>query len=151
MLQPYNPTTKPRFSGGGSGGSRGVVADGGVIGAACPADTFANERYQVNGGKHAAGGSIDSEHVLLLPEGDLLADGDEDEDEDVDGPSPWDPSRWEVFLCSILLGRSGSPPGGLGRQNGKTKAEIQRGVFFSFPRGEFQEGTQCGKLATPKG
>lgn len=38
-----------------------------------------------------------AEHILLADDDLAAAEGDED------GASPWAPSRWEVFLCSISL------------------------------------------------
>lgn len=83
----YNPTTKPCLAGGGgSGASR--ADDGGDVG---PAAEDPEKRKRTI---RRVEMGVEPSSETLGPGGHvLLADGD-----DEDGPSPWAPSRWEVFL-----------------------------------------------------
>jgi len=131
---------KPCLAGGGSGASRIDGTDGGLIGPEDPAEQgnanarrhdqmSRNWRCRQQNMPWEMSSETAAEHILLADD-DLLAEGDED------GASPWAPSRWEVFLCSISRALPSSAAGPLLGLGAPSDVVVSLGKRKQFQRPE---------------
>jgi len=137
---------KPCLAGGGSGASRTDGADGGVIGPEDPAEKgnanarrhdqmSRNRRCRQQNMPWEMSSETAAEHILLADD-DLAADGDLLAEGDEDGASPWAPSRWEVFLCSISRALPSSAAGPLLGLGAPSDVVVSLGKRKQFQRPE---------------